>query len=77
MRPAGAFRMPPRIEAVTMRDVGVVRRLVVRACFVMPGGLMVVMRRLRVMFRSGGVMLDRLLGFGHWLPPKDLYFVMR
>lgn len=74
VRPAGAFRMPPRIEAVTMRDVGVVRRLVVCTCFVMPGGLVVVMRRLRVMFRGGGVMFDRLLGFGHWLSPKGYIF---
>ena len=70
MRPAGAFRMPPRIETVTMRDMSVVRRLVVRTRFVMPGGLLVVMRRLRVMLRSGGVMLYRLLGFGHRFPPR-------
>ena len=71
VRPAGAFRMPPRIETVPMRDVRMVRRLVMRACFVMSGGLMVMMRRLRVMFRSGVVMLDRFLGFGHLIFPPN------
>ena len=77
VRPAGVLCVPPRIKTVTVRDVSVVRRLVVRAGCVMPGSLVVMMRRLRVMFSGGVMMFDRLLGFGHWFSPQEIIVIRR
>jgi len=70
MRLARAFGMPPRVEAVAVRDVSMMRRLFVRTRFGVLCRLGMVMRRLAVVFGGGVMMLDDLFDFGHSLPLK-------
>lgn len=70
VRPAGILRMPPRIKTVTVGDMSVVCRLVMRSGFVVLGGLVVMVRRLTVMLCGRGVMFDRLFRFRHYPSPK-------
>ena len=65
VRTAGIFRMPPCIETVAVGDVSMVRRFFMRPRPIMLGRLMMMMRRLSVMFCSRVVMFDCLFSFRH------------
>jgi hypothetical protein len=62
---AGMFCMPPRVEPMAVRDVGMMCRLVVRTRFVVLGRFMMVMCRLGVVFCGSVMMFDSLFDFGH------------
>ena len=65
VRLAGAFGMPPRVQPMAVRDMGVMGGLFVRARFVVLGRFMMMMHRLRMVFCGSVMMFDRLFDFGH------------
>ena len=58
---ACALGVAPRIKAMTMRDLGMMRRLLMRTGLMMFGGFQMMMRRLTMMLCCKMVMLDRLI----------------
>jgi len=69
MRLARVLGVAPRVETVTVGDVSVMRRFLMRPDLVMLGGFVVMMRRLAVVFGGEMMMLDCLLDFRHSNPP--------
>ena len=62
---ASTFGMSPRVQPMTVRDVGVMCGLVVCTCFVVLGRFMMMMCRLRMVSCGSGMMFDRLFDFVH------------
>ena len=61
--------MTPRIKGVAVRDVGVMRGLLMRAGLMVLGGFGVMVRRLGLMFGGEMVVLDCLFGLRHVTSP--------